>query len=110
MICLDFTRLAEEVGTYRAANVAMLGAAAGMDILPFSRETIMAVLETEIPEKHRAVNRAVFEGAIEKNQVNLRAPEWGTEGEIKCMKHPWSLSSTRMSSSTIPNSRKKTPL
>lgn len=66
MICLDFTRLAEEVGTYRAANVAMLGAAAGMDILPFSRETIMAVLETEIPEKHRAVNRAVFEGAIEK--------------------------------------------
>lgn len=66
MICLDFTRVAEEAGTYRAANVAMLGAAAGMDILPFSKEIILAVLETEIPEKHRAVNRAAFESAIEK--------------------------------------------
>ncbi len=66
MLCLDFTRLAEDAGTYRAANVAMLGAAAGMDILPFSREVILAVLETEIPEKHRAVNRAAFEGTIEK--------------------------------------------
>ena len=35
-------------------------------MLPFSKETILSVLETEIPEKHRAVNRAAFEGAIEK--------------------------------------------
>jgi indolepyruvate ferredoxin oxidoreductase beta subunit len=73
MLCLDFTRLAEEAGTYRAANVAMLGAAAGMDILPFSREIILAVLETEIPEKHRAVNRAAFEAAIEKIKL-ISAP------------------------------------
>jgi len=73
MLCLDFTRLAEEAGTYRAANVAMLGAAAGMDILPFSREIILAVLETEIPEKHRAVNRPAFEAAIEKIKL-ISAP------------------------------------
>ena len=64
ILCLDFTQLAEEAGTYRAANVAMLGAAAGTDMLPFSKEIILAVLDTEIPEKHRAVNRAAFEGAI----------------------------------------------
>lgn len=66
LLCLDFTQLAEEAGTFRAANVAMLGAAAGTGILPFSNEIIQSVLETEIPEKHRAVNRAAFEGAIEK--------------------------------------------
>lgn len=71
MLCLDFTRLAEEAGTYRAANVAMLGAAAGMDILPFSKEVILSVLETEIPEKHRAVNRAAFENSIEKIKLTF---------------------------------------
>ena len=64
--CLDFTRLAEEAGTYRAANVAMIGAAAGMGILPFSKEIVLALMEAEIPEKHRAVNRAAFEEAIKK--------------------------------------------
>ena len=64
ILCLDFTQLAEEAGTYRAANVAMLGAAVGTDMLPFSKEIILAVLDNEIPEKHRAVNRAAFEGAI----------------------------------------------
>jgi len=73
MLCLDFTRLAGEAGTYRAANVAMLGAAVGMDILPFSKEIILAVLEIEIPEKHRAVNRAAFEGAVEKIKL-ISAP------------------------------------
>ena len=66
MFCLDFTQLAEDAGTYRAANIAMLGAAASTGMLPFSKEIILAVLETEIPEKHRAVNRAAFESAIER--------------------------------------------
>lgn len=60
-LCFDFTELAEEAGTYRAANVAMLGAAAGTGVLPFSEETLQAVLDAEIPEKYRAVNRAAFE-------------------------------------------------
>jgi indolepyruvate ferredoxin oxidoreductase beta subunit len=76
MLCLDFTQLAEEAGTYRAANVAMLGAAAGAGMLPFSRETILAVLETEVPEKHRTVNRAVFEGAINRIKLISGHPNW----------------------------------
>jgi indolepyruvate ferredoxin oxidoreductase beta subunit len=78
ILCLDFTQLAEKAGTHRAANVAMLGAAAGAGMLPFSQEIqkiILAVLETEIPEKHRAVNRAAFEGAIEKIKLISGHPD-----------------------------------
>ena len=64
ILCLDFTKLAEESGTYRATNVVMLGAALGIGVLPFSEETLRSVLYTEIPEKHRAVNRVAFESAV----------------------------------------------
>jgi indolepyruvate ferredoxin oxidoreductase, beta subunit len=62
--CSDFTELAEEAGTYRAANVAMLGAAVGMRVLPFSEEILLAVLDIEVPEKHRSVNKTAFESAM----------------------------------------------
>lgn len=64
ILCSDFTELAEEEGTYRAANVAMLGAAAGAGVLPFPEETLKAVLNAEIPEKYRAVNKTAFEHAM----------------------------------------------
>ena len=63
ILCSDFTELADDVGTYRAANVAMLGAAAGARVLPFQEEILKAVLDAEIPEKYRAVNDAAFERA-----------------------------------------------
>ncbi|AKB44246.1 MAG: indolepyruvate oxidoreductase subunit beta [Methanosarcina vacuolata] len=63
ILCSDFTELADKVGTYRAANVAMLGAAAGARVLPFPEEILKAVLDAEIPEKYRAVNDAAFERA-----------------------------------------------
>lgn len=64
ILCFDFTKLAEEAGTSRATNIAMLGAALGIGALPFPEETLQTVLDAEIPEKHRAVNRAVFESAV----------------------------------------------
>ena len=64
VLCSDFTELAAEAGTYKAANVAMIGAAAGARVLPFSEETLKAVLNAEIPEKYRAVNKAAFERAM----------------------------------------------
>jgi len=64
ILCLDFTQLAEDAGTYRAANVAMLGAAAGAGVLPFPEGTLPTVLDTEIPQKHRSVNRTAFERAM----------------------------------------------
>ncbi len=63
ILCSDFTELADDVGTYRAANVAMLGAAAGARVLPFEEDILKAVLDAEIPEKYRAVNDAAFERA-----------------------------------------------
>ncbi len=64
ILCSDFTELAEDVGTYRTANVAMLGAAVGARVLPFPESTLRAVLDAEIPVRYRAVNKAAFERAM----------------------------------------------
>jgi indolepyruvate ferredoxin oxidoreductase, beta subunit len=64
ILCSDFTELAEEEGNYRAANAAMLGAAAGARALPFPEEILKAVLDAEIPKKYWAVNKAAFERAM----------------------------------------------
>lgn len=62
--CFDFTKLAEEAGTFRATNIAMIGAAQGLGVLPIFEKSLQMAMDTEIPEKHRAVNRAVFESAV----------------------------------------------
>ncbi|SFM32948.1 indolepyruvate oxidoreductase subunit beta [Methanolobus profundi] len=64
-ITADFTGLARDAGTYKAANVAMIAASAGAGLLPFSDEYLWGVLEKMIPEKYREVNRRVFDRAIE---------------------------------------------
>ena len=65
MISADFTGLARDAGAYRAANVAMIAAAAGAGLLPFSVEYLWDVLEKMIPEKYRDVNRRAYDMAIE---------------------------------------------
>jgi Pyruvate:ferredoxin oxidoreductase and related 2-oxoacid:ferredoxin oxidoreductases, gamma subunit len=71
-ITADFTELARDAGTYKAANVAMIAAAAGAGLLPFSKEYLWDVLEKMIPEKYRDVNRRVFDRAIESVSGNNR--------------------------------------
>ncbi|WMW23117.1 indolepyruvate oxidoreductase subunit beta [Methanolobus mangrovi] len=71
-ITADFTELAKDAGTYKAANVAMIAAAAGAGLLPFSTEYLWGVLEKMIPEKYRDVNRRVFDRAIESVSGNNR--------------------------------------
>jgi hypothetical protein len=46
-------------------QICICGAAAGTGILSFPEEIMQAVLDTEIPEKHRVVSRAAFESALE---------------------------------------------
>jgi indolepyruvate ferredoxin oxidoreductase beta subunit len=48
----------------------MIGAAQGLGVLPISEESLQTALDTEIPEKHRAVNRAVFESAAKLKKHN----------------------------------------
>ena len=66
IISLDFTQLAKQAGTYRAANVAMLAAAAGGDLRAFSSGDSWDVLENMVPEKYRDVNRRGFDMALER--------------------------------------------
>ncbi|WP_256623195.1 indolepyruvate oxidoreductase subunit beta [Methanolobus chelungpuianus] len=82
MISADFTRLAKDAGTYKAANVAMIAAAAGAGLLPFSEEYLWGVLEKLIPEKHRDVNRRVFDRAIESipKDEDIRTKKPSMEG------------------------------
>lgn len=63
LLCANFTELAAEEGTHRAANVAILGAVAGANVLPFPEENLKTILKQEIPEKYRAVNLAIYECA-----------------------------------------------
>ncbi|WP_440952002.1 indolepyruvate oxidoreductase subunit beta [Methanococcoides sp. FTZ1] len=65
-ISVDFTQLAKDAGTYRAANVAMLAAAAGAELLPFASEELWNVLEKMVPEKYREVNRRAFDMSLER--------------------------------------------
>ncbi|WP_135612005.1 indolepyruvate oxidoreductase subunit beta [Methanococcoides sp. AM1] len=80
-ISLDFTQLAKQAGTHRAANVAMLAAAAGADLLPFSSGELWNVLEKMVPEKYRDVNRNAFEmslkrvSGIEEIKQQTQAPD-----------------------------------
>ncbi|WP_445475657.1 indolepyruvate oxidoreductase subunit beta [Methanococcoides methylutens] len=65
-ISVDFTQIAKQAGTYRAANVAMLAAAAGADLLPFSSGELWNVLEKMVPEKYRDLNRKAFDMSLER--------------------------------------------
>ncbi|NPE28591.1 indolepyruvate oxidoreductase subunit beta [Methanococcoides sp. SA1] len=66
IVSLDFTQFAKQAGTYRATNVAMLAAATGADLLPFSSVDLWNVLEKMVPEKYRDVNRRAFDIALER--------------------------------------------
>ena len=58
---VDGPALAEEAGDRRALNVVMLGALAGMAILPVDEESIAAVIERESAPARRDCNGRAFE-------------------------------------------------
>lgn len=57
---LSATELAVQAGNIKTANVVMLGAAAGLGILPFSAGALLETLLEMIPAKVRDVNRRAF--------------------------------------------------
>lgn len=58
---LPATELAMQAGNIKTANVVMLGAAAGLSVLPFSAEALLETLLEMVPAKVRDVNRRAFE-------------------------------------------------
>lgn len=55
------TELAVEAGNIKTVNVVMLGAAAGLGILPFGPEVLLETLLAMIPAKVLDVNKRAFE-------------------------------------------------
>ena len=62
LVSLPGTRLVtEEVGEQRCLNMLMLGALAGLDMLPISRETLRAATEHKSRPAHREINLRAFD-------------------------------------------------
>ncbi|HUU01808.1 MAG TPA: 2-oxoacid:acceptor oxidoreductase family protein [Myxococcota bacterium] len=58
---VDGPALTGHVGLPRALNVVMLGALAGLGLLPFGDEILWQTIEKKIPERFVAANRRAFE-------------------------------------------------
>jgi indolepyruvate ferredoxin oxidoreductase beta subunit len=57
--------LAVAAGNFKTANVVMLGAAAGLIVLPFSAQALLQTLLENLPKKLHDVNKKAFELGIE---------------------------------------------
>ncbi|HEX3027667.1 MAG TPA: indolepyruvate oxidoreductase subunit beta [Clostridia bacterium] len=58
---VDAVSLAGQAGSARAANVVLLGAAAGMGNLPFPKETVLRAVEENVAAKFHDLNVRAFE-------------------------------------------------
>lgn len=58
---LDGPALVAKTGAIRTLNIVMLGALAGLSILPFGAETLSEQLVTTLPERFLQANRRAFE-------------------------------------------------
>ena len=63
VVALDATGIAQECGTYRAANVVLLGVIARK--LPFSHEDWMKAIEMNVKPKFIDINKAAFQRGYE---------------------------------------------
>lgn len=53
--------LVEKTGLPRTLNVVMLGAVAGLDMLPFDKDLLWKAIEKKIPERFLQANRMAFD-------------------------------------------------
>lgn len=51
-------------------NIALLGVAVGMGRLGFTKQQVLAEIETRVPQKHLEVNKAAFEKGISLGEKN----------------------------------------
>jgi indolepyruvate ferredoxin oxidoreductase beta subunit len=67
---IDAVKIAKEAGSVLTKNTVMLGALAGINILPFKPEILLETILENIPGKYKEMNKKAFEGglkAIKKN-------------------------------------------
>ena len=58
---IDATKLAKEAGALITKNVVMLGALAGINILPFKSDFFIETILESIPNKYKNINKKAFE-------------------------------------------------
>ncbi len=61
VVPVDAVKLAEEAGSVRTANVVVVGAFAGLELLPIPRPVWKETLRRILPEKLHAVNQRAFD-------------------------------------------------
>jgi indolepyruvate ferredoxin oxidoreductase, beta subunit len=65
LVVIDALAIAAEAGSLKAANVVMLGAAAGAGFLPFDKERFLTVISENVPPKFKDLNSKAFQFALE---------------------------------------------
>ena len=58
---IDATALACEAGGPRSVNVVMLGALAGLDLLPFDEAALEVAVDAQSPERFATINRRAYQ-------------------------------------------------
>jgi len=61
---IDAVKIAKEAGSMLTKNTVMLGALAGIDILPFKPEILLETILENIPDKYKEMNKKAFEGGL----------------------------------------------
>jgi indolepyruvate ferredoxin oxidoreductase beta subunit len=62
---IDAVRIAEDAGALITKNIVMLGALAGLEILPFKSNIIIETILENISDKFREINIKAFNGGID---------------------------------------------
>jgi len=61
---VDAVKIAKESGSVLTKNTVMLGALAGINVLPFKAETLLETILENIPEKYKEINKKAFQGGL----------------------------------------------
>jgi indolepyruvate ferredoxin oxidoreductase beta subunit len=69
---IDGYNIAKEVGTVKAVNVVLLGAATAVGKMPFSREVMLEAIIENVPQKFRELNEKAFEMGYQVIAKNLK--------------------------------------
>jgi indolepyruvate ferredoxin oxidoreductase beta subunit len=62
---IDGYSIAKELGTVKAVNVVLLGAATAVGKMPFNREVMLESIIENVPQKFRELNQKAFERGYE---------------------------------------------
>ena len=61
---IDAVKIAKEAGSILTKNTVMLGALAGLGILPFKPELLLETILENIPNKYKEMNKKAFEAGL----------------------------------------------